>query len=82
MTNVSCLVLKYAFLDARFFNAFAIFHAFDTPNLATFPLLGVGFSVFKQALRTKNMEPEGLIHAGPKHMMLHTILAPAQVYDS
>jgi hypothetical protein len=48
--NVSCLVLKYALLDARFFNAIALFHALNTAILATVPLFGVGFSVFKQAL--------------------------------
>ena len=37
-------------MDARFINPFAIFHAFDTLNLASFPLFDVGFSVFKQAL--------------------------------
>ncbi len=52
MTNVSCLVLQYAFLDPRFLNPFAIFHAFDTLNLAPFPLFDVGFSVFKQVLGT------------------------------
>jgi hypothetical protein len=32
-----------------FFDAIAIFHAFNTAILATFSLFGVGFSVFKQA---------------------------------
>jgi hypothetical protein len=35
------------------FNTFAIFNAFDTSNLTTFPLLGVGLSVFKQALKSE-----------------------------
>ena len=36
--------------DARSLMAIAIFHAIDAKDIVTFPLLGVGFSVFKQAL--------------------------------
>lgn len=63
----------YGFFDARFFNAFAIFHALITPNLSLFPLSGVGFRVFKQTLY-KDL-------AGHAHANGYTILTyPKRVF--
>lgn len=44
VTKLSRLVLKYAFLDAWFFNTFAQFHAFDIQSSTTFPSFGMSLS--------------------------------------